>query len=722
MDSMYEVVVTGGTPAGVAAAVHAARADLETCLVTYNDSLGGMMASGLSMTDTLLHPRKGRSPVLDEFFERVRTHYRTTYGPDSDQYRTCNGGLVFEPHVAEETFEALVDAESSLTVERGWRPVSADRAGRSLRSVSFESFGGDGSRSGDGDADETRTLEADAFVDATYEGDLAAVAGAPYRVGRESREEYGERFAGRVFTDADDVSTIRAGSTGEGDDAVQSYNYRLCLSSDPENRRYPDEPDGYDRREYLWVLEDLEGMREYVDDRGVDDPMTVGLADRESPELAEAMDRWYETGGRRARVDDEDRWVPLAEDVYRGTDPAEDGLLPLPAQTRLLDRSPEGLAGDVHLEQEGDEFVWGNLPNDKRDMNACDLVGESHAYPEADWDERREIANRHREYVLGFLYFLQNDDAVPEAAREQARQWGLAKDEFVDDDNFPFQLYVREARRIEGRKTFTEGDAFLAPGLERAPVHGDAVGIAEFPLDPHDVRAVRRQGTAADGRFFLTESTVPSQIPYGSLVPTGLDDLLVPVALSASHVGFQTIRLEPTWFQLGEAAGVAAARAVRTGIAPGTLDSDGLLWELAERGSTLSYFADVDVSDDGPHVAPIQFLGTKGFFDSYEARPSEPLDATTAEAWARTTADLLAGDLDAAERARALPEPERRSDAADVDAGTFLSALEEAVERDGVRTNPRGIAADLELAESTPLTRGEACRIAYGLVTDQFGR
>lgn len=710
MVTTFDVVVLGGTPAGIAAAIHAARSNLETRLVTYNDNLGGMMASGLSMTDTMLHPRKGRSPVLDEFFDRVETHYLTTYGSDSEQYNVCNGGLVFEPHVAEAVFDTLVDAEPSLTVDRGWYPVSAERRKRCLSRVAFESVA-------EGTSDMFE-VEGEVFIDGTYEGDLAAIAGAPYRVGRESREEYGERFAGQIFTDADDVTTIRAGSTGDGDDAVQSYNYRLCLSSAPDNSRYPDKPDDYDRREYLWTLYDLNEMRERLIEGGIDDPMSFGLEDRSSDALAAAMKRWKETGGEYPDIDD-DRWVPLSDDVYRGMDPVDDVLLPLPAQTRLMDRTPNGLAGDVHLEQDGG-FVWGQLPNGKRDMNACDLVGESHAYPEADWAERREIAKRHLDYALGFLYFLQNDKAVPKEVREKARRWGLPEDEFVDNDNLPFQLYVREARRIDGRDTFTEQDAFLARGLERAPINDGSVAIAEFPLDPHDVRAVRRRGTAADGRFFLTESTVPSQIPYGTLLPNGMDNLLVPVALSASHVGFQTIRLEPTWFQLGEAAGVAASRAVRSGTTPEGLDERVVQWSLVGRGSMLSYFTDVNVNDDDPWVAPIQFLGTKGFFGAYRAEPTESLDERTAEVWARTTADVLGDDLEATTRARALPLPGELSNTGSIGTEKFLEAIRQECEQKGVRVDSDSIATAGAICEVKSITRGEACRIVYRLLEDRF--
>ena len=701
MDVECDVLVVGGTPAGVAAAVQAARDDRAVRLVTYNDHLGGMMASGLSMTDTLLHPQKGRSPILDEFFERIRDHYRTTYGEDSEQYETCNDGMFFEPHVAEKTFERLVDAEGTLFVDRGWHPVSVSRNGRSIRSVAFESF----------ESEETRTIAAEAYVDATYEGDFAATAGVSYHVGREPTDEYGERFAGRVFTAANDVSRLRAGSTGEGDDLVQAYNYRICLSCDPDNRRYPEKPDSYDREEYLWILHDIGEMRAYLDEKGVEDPMSVGLESRTSPELATAMRQWYRRGAGHPTEDDENRWVPLDADVYRGEDPAETQLFPLPAETSLLDRSIEEIA-DGLLDQTGDGFVWGKLPNDKRDLNACDLVGESHEYPEADWTERREIAKRHLDYVVGFLYFLQNDEAVPDPVQEQALEWGLAADEFSDNDNLPFQLYVREARRIEGRETFTERDAFLGQGLERAPINDSSVGIAEFPLDPHDVGAVRRTNSAADGRFFLTEATVPSQIPYGSIVPEGIDDMLVPVALSASHVGFQTVRLEPTWFQLGEAAGVAAAQSIHADATPGTLDVPDLQRTLVEAGWLLSYFVDSDPNDE-PWSPAIQFLGTKGCFDGYDARPTDPLDATTAAVWAETAADLLAGDVDSAERARSLPGPDQGTGET-VGTAAFVADIERKLEERDVDVSDLQKRIDsLDVEASDRLTRGEACRIVY---------
>lgn len=183
------VAVIGGTPSGIATAVRTAREGCDTILLTYNQNLGGMMAGGLSYTDTLT--TKDRAPLLTEFFDAVRDHYVTEYGRDSEQFTFSEDGHIFEPHVAEEIFEEFVGNEANLTVLRGYHPVSAERDGETVTTLTMRSF----------DGEETMRVAADAFVEATYEGDVAATVGVPYRVGRESRSEFGEQFAGRIYTD-----------------------------------------------------------------------------------------------------------------------------------------------------------------------------------------------------------------------------------------------------------------------------------------------------------------------------------------------------------------------------------------------------------------------------------------------------------------------------------------------------------------------------------------
>jgi len=633
-----DVVVLGGTPGGIAAAVRAAREGLSTHLVAFNAHLGGMMAGGLSLTDTTLD--EPRAPLLDEFFDRVADYYRGKYGPDSRQFERCNDGLYFEPNVAEATFNAMVAEEEYLTASWEFYPESVERAGDKLRAVTFDSF----------DGDERLRLAADVFVEGTYEGDLAAIAGVPYRVGRESCEAFGEQYAGRLFSRKG--TKLYTGSTGEGDDMVQSYDYRLCLSCDPENRRLPEKPTDYDREEFLPIVEDpIEAELENPDDP---------LESREIP-------------------------CHLKSEIVRPT---------------IEEMRKRGLKSILMLR--------GPLPNDKRDLNTADLPGEVNDYPEADWDRREEIATRHRDHVLGMLYFLQNDEAVPEDLREEAREWGLPEDEFTDNDNVPFQLYVREGRRIEGRKTFTEGDARVAPGLDRAPVHGDAIAVAEYPMDSHDCRPVRRPGSLGEGHFFLPEITVPSQVPYGTLVSEAVSNLLVPVPLSATHVGFGTIRLEPTWMQIGEAAGYAAAVATGSETSPGDVSSDAIQRRLAADGFLLSYFEDATV-DDGEWAEAVQYLGTKGLFADYDASPSEPLDESTARSWARIAAEIDKGaGRSPSDRARDLPDERRSAIAPD----RFADLLD--AELDGAAADAAETVRTV--ADGDAVTRGEACQAIYELL------
>ena len=651
----YDAVVTGGNPGGIAAAVRAAREGNKVLLVTYNQHLGGMMAGGLSYTDTMT--MKARTPLLEELVESVRTHYREEYGPDSEQVEYCENGYIFEPHVVEGIFEDFVTAESSLSVKRGFHPVSVGRTGSTMNAVTFEPFD---------DEDEAFTASADVFIEATYEGDLMAAAGTDYRVGRESRSEYNEQFAGKLYTQArgdryypraavgtseDSAPADRKGpldvpeeqqqgeldllphpaglteiypkSTGAGDDAIQAYNYRLCLSCDPENRRYPEKPPEYDRTEHLEALEVIK----------------------------------------------------------------EGGLRPY-----LLLRY---------------------LPNDKADMNSADLAGQNHEYPEASWERREEIAERHRNYALGLLYFLQNDDAVPDDIQAEAREWGLAKDEFTDTDNFPWQFYVREARRLDGRTTFTENDARHAPGLDRAPIQEDAIATAEYPLDSHACHEDRQAGSKPEGFFFASQVTRPSQVPYRSLLPNDLDNLLVPVPLSATHVAFGTIRLEPTWLHIGEAAGVATALALADGTQPADLDWRALQRELLERDVMLSFFNGFDMDTDESWVVPVQYLGTKGYFASYDPRPEEPLGEELGAAWAKRTASLLSGETDAGtEFARTVAACEAADDAEPLDRAAFVAQLNRACDGEDV---PRP-AMEPDTEDGATLTRGEACELIYDVL------
>ncbi|MES2694591.1 MAG: FAD-dependent oxidoreductase, partial [Verrucomicrobiota bacterium] len=192
-----DVVIYGATPGGIVTAVGAARQGLSVVLVHHHAHIGGMMANGLGVMDTIYDGK--RAPLYDEVCARIATYYRDKYGKDSEQYRLSQWSPrgetrrpMYEPHVAEKVFEDMLAGEKSISVVREFYPVAVKREGARVSSITFRRMAGA----------EQRTLQAAAFVDASYEGDLAAVAGAQMRWGREARAEYGEPHAGWIFTNS----------------------------------------------------------------------------------------------------------------------------------------------------------------------------------------------------------------------------------------------------------------------------------------------------------------------------------------------------------------------------------------------------------------------------------------------------------------------------------------------------------------------------------------
>ncbi len=588
---IFDLVVVGASAPGVIAAVRAAREGLQVALVSANGRLGSFLPS-LGAVET--HYRGNRAPLLHEFGERVRAHYRETYGADSEQFRACDGPrmLSFEPRVAEAVLERMVAAEANLRVFRGFAPAGVTSEGRRVAAVVLrDAAGGIPLR-----------LRAATFIEAGDEGDFMALAGVRWRLGREGRDEYGEPRAGRVFTRWLSGTFPRAavegrlnlvtagattseplpGSTGEGDGNVQSFSHRLCLTDDPANRRPIDvPPEDYDRARFLPIL------------------------------------------------------LP----------PAEKAKLPLPFHHRFLISTLREMVERDHV------FHGHALPNRKRSWNATNLTGAGREWASADAAGRRAIVRRHLDHALGLLWFLQNDPAMPDDLRARAREWGLARDEFTDSGNLPPELYVREARRLVGRSVFTEHDALLAPGAARAPLHVDSVGITEFSLDSLACTTERLGDSLCDGQLFQMEVSVPGQVPFGALLPVERDNLLVVTTVSATHVGWGTVRQTPTQMHLAESAAWAAVLAARHGTAPADLAVSDLQRTLVERGVMLTFFNDCDMARREPWVPAIQYLGTRGYFASYDARPAELLGEDEAVRWAqlaRATPEHLRGRTRAA--------------------------------------------------------------------------
>jgi hypothetical protein len=206
--------------------------------------------------------------------------------------------------------------------------------------------------------------------------------------------------------------------------------------------------------------------------------------------------------------------------------------------------------------------------------------------------------------------------------RATALEYGLPKDEFEDNGGFPREVYVREARRMIGRYVFTEHDAKPAAGMARTPIHKDSIAVTTWALDSYNCHWDTVDDSDFEGKVLLSEESRPGQIPYRVLLPKEFDNLLVTVALSASHIGWGAIRVEPTLMHLGESAAYAIVLAREKHQAPALISVPQLQRVLVERGIMITFFNDVRYKDSlfVPEDAAAQHGGVRGLFPSYWSR------------------------------------------------------------------------------------------------------
>ena len=566
-----DVVVYGGTPGGVAAAVAAGKAGCTVVLVEPYSWVGGLTTNGLSHPD--FRTFEALTGAYLDFTRRVLAYYTKEYGADSAQVKDSRHGTHAEPHVNRLIFEQMLAEQKSVAVHTRWQLKSVDTQARRVTAATFADEAGVDHR-----------VEASVFIDASYEGDLAAAAGVKFRVGREGRAEYGEPLAPE-----------------QPDGQVQGYNFRLSMTNDPENMAEVVAPEGYDREDFVGVL-----------------PL-------------------FEDGPIKA--------------VYGMSNACFKLQIPV-------------------------------IPNGKRDINdvshsavRLSLPKVSPRWPNGTPKDRAGLFAEHVRHNVGLLYFLRTDPEVPEKVRAEANQWAWCKDEFVTNKHLPEQLYVREARRMVGRDVFTETKTAYAKDDARGLFQPDAVAMGDYGPNCHGTsHAGPRIGGKHTGEFY--KSVPPYQIPYGVILPAEFDNLLVPVACSASHVGFCALRLEPIWSSLGQAAGVAAGIAVRDGTNVPDVKPAAIRVVLHAAGAATAYVSDVPPGSPdfravqwwaslgglhGLHPAPAE-PGQRGknivgqYYEAYPGHTMEldkPLDAATRKRWVGLTADadLASGGVaDAATR------------------------------------------------------------------------
>jgi hypothetical protein len=493
----YDVVVYGGTASGIMAAVSAAREGKDVALIEQTTHLGGMVSGGLSYTD---HGNiKVIGGMTKEFFEMAGRHYNK------------NVSWFYEPHVAEQIFKKMLHDENihiyfnSLLKENS----SVKKDGPSIMNIEML----DGS-----------LFYAQVFIDSTYEGDLMAKSNVSYTVGREGNDVYQESFAGvlpplgrnNFYYNLkalnmegilyEEISTRLPGPSGSGDELVQAYNYRLCLTNNPNNQVPFSKPENYRRERYLLVAAWLNFLKE-----------------------------------------SEGRSIKFSDIIF-----------------------------------------FGPLPNNKYDINnsgpfSTDYIGGNYLYPEAGYEQREEIRDEHRQYIQGLLYFAANDEVVPAELRVDAKKWGYAADEFVDNDYWPYQLYVREARRMVGDFVMTERD------VRHEKLKNDAIGMGSYNIDSHNVQRYLTLDGYVQNEGELQIPVTPYQIPYRVMMPkiSEADNLIVTVCVSASHIAYSSLRMEPQYMIMGESAGIASSMAIDKNTAVQHIDTEILKQIVLNNGAIL---------------------------------------------------------------------------------------------------------------------------------------
>jgi hypothetical protein len=561
----YDLVIVGGTPSGIMAAIAAARLGKTSVLLERTAHVGGLPANGLGATD--IATRGATTGLFTEFVARVKNYYIDKYGAASGQVKDCSEGYHFEPSVAEKVFGAMLKEESSKITVLKMRQFDAEPQNIELLSGKIARI-----TVLNRETKKNEEFAGSVFIDATYEGDLGAAAKIPFRVGREGKDEFNEPGAGRVYKYWQGAEG--PGTTNQADNAVQSYNYRICLTNDPSNSLPVEKPVNYNREEY----------------------------------------------------------VSMIEDVWTGK---HTGVQMLEVTPAMMEDNRKTLAAGGITKIPGDRWGIGKitnmvqLPNHKTDGNnqhmafiSTDLPEENWPWPTSDWNWRDTFAERLKSYTIGLIYFAQNDKELPESFRKATREWGLAKDEYSDNGNFPRQVYIREGRRFEATYFFTAKDATAVSPGKRPPVHPSSVTASHYALDSHAVRKREPGKIHVDG--FISYPTSVYTVPLGVMVPRQVSNLILPVPVSGSHIGFSTIRMEPCWMALGQAAGIAASLAIDGRSSISDVNAERLQDKLIDQKATLIYYKDVDPSS--ADFKMVQFMGLKGYLPDWEARLDAPVD------------------------------------------------------------------------------------------------
>ena len=474
----YDVCVYGGTSAGVIAAYSVKKMGKSVILIEPGSHLGGLTTGGLGYTD--IGNKYAISGLALDFYRRLGKHYGKF-----EQW-------IFEPHVAEKIFNDYI-REAKIHVLFGYRIVKAEKTNGFIKQIVLEpSFASK-------TASSRKIISASMFIDCSYEGDLMAKAGISYTVGREPNDLYHETYngvqlmEGHQFPDGVDPYKMPGDSTsgllwgisdgklqvaGTGDKKVQAYNYRICLTDDPQNSVTITRPENYDSTRY------------------------------------ELLVRLFKVQPTKKTLND--------------------------------------------------YFIISKMPNHKTDVNnrggfSTDMIGMNYQYPDGNYEQRQKIIKLHQDYTKGLLYFYGHDHRVPQQLRDEMLTYGYPRDEYPGNNHWSPQLYIRECRRMIGAYVMTQANC------QGRDVVDDGIGMAAYTMDSHNCERIVVDGMVKNEGNVEIGGFGPYPISYRALIPRENEckNLFVPVCLSASHIAYGSIRMEPVFMTLAQSAAVAACIAMK---------------------------------------------------------------------------------------------------------------------------------------------------------------
>lgn len=519
-----DLVIYGGTSAAVTCALQASEMGHSVIMVSPDKHLGGMSSSGLGFTDT------GNKEVIGglarRFYQLIYEHYE-----DSSAWRWQNKsdyGNVGQGNPAIDGDKRTMWIFEPLAAEESFERMIAGPNIRIMRNEWLDRDSGVIMRKGKILAIKTlsgKYISGKVFVDATYEGDLMASAGVSYTVGREACSEYNEKWNG-----------VQAGVFHHGHwfrDKIDPY----VIPGKPESGL-------------------LKGIS----------------ADKPGPNCS---------GDKKVQAY-----------CYRL-------CLTKNPLNKIPIKRPEGYDSSryellVRLsDKRWDEFFakYDPIPNLKTDVNnhgpvSYDNIGMNWDYPEASYERRREIIKDHITYQKGILYFMRTDKRLPSRVRDEMNKWGYSADEFSDNDNWPYNIYVREARRMKGSYVMTENDIM---SNRQVP---DPVAMGSYTMDSHNIqRYVTDEGYVQNEGDLGVEPPKPYQISLGAILPRAgeCNNLLVPVCVSATHIAFGSIRMEPVFMSLGQVAGTLASLSVEHDVPVSGIPYSKLKERLIADGQVIEY-------------------------------------------------------------------------------------------------------------------------------------